>query len=229
MERTQDIAIQARHIPGCLNVIANRLSLPNQPTTTEWSLHPEIVNQIFGTWETPNSGHVCHSPQHASPQFMSTIPKNRAMALDALSQDWQGRCTCFHRFLNKVIQKLRTTHEGKVILIAPWWLSQPWFSHVLHLCVDHPLIIPYRWDLLSRQGYVTNGKSYHLQAWRLSCSTTAGLSKEVSRLTTALRRPSTNRMYVDRWLCFTSMELQWPRMTPVLPQWDPGIVLEALS
>ena len=27
----------------------------------------------------------------------------------------------------------------------------------------------------------------------------------------------------------TSMELQRPRMTPVLPQWDLGIVLEALS
>ena len=27
----------------------------------------------------------------------------------------------------------------------------------------------------------------------------------------------------------TSMELQRPRMTPILPQWDPGIVLEALS
>ena len=27
----------------------------------------------------------------------------------------------------------------------------------------------------------------------------------------------------------TSMELQRPRLTPVLPQWDLGIVLEALS
>ena len=27
----------------------------------------------------------------------------------------------------------------------------------------------------------------------------------------------------------TSMELQRPRITPVLPQWDLGIVLEALS
>ena len=55
-------------------------------------------------------------------------------------------------------------------------------------------------------------------------------------------RPSTNRMYDDRWLCFTlgavqhktisdmisSMELQRPRVTPVLPQWDLGYVLEAL-
>ena len=32
----------------------------------------------------------------------------------------------------------------------------------------------------------------------------AGFSKEVSRLTSAPRRPSTNRMFDDRWLCFAN-------------------------
>ena len=54
----------------------------------------------------------------------------------------------------------------------PWWSSQPWFPHLLPLCVYHPRIILYRWDLLSQQGYVSDSKSYHLHAWRLSCSTT---------------------------------------------------------
>ena len=72
-QQTQDIAIQARHIPGYLNVIADHLSQPNQPITTEWSLHSETVNWIFRTWGTPNSGHVCHNPQHASsPVYVST-------------------------------------------------------------------------------------------------------------------------------------------------------------
>ena len=120
----------------------------------------------------------------------------------------------------------------------------------------------------------------------------SGFLREVSKLAAAHRRPSTNRMYNDRWLRFTnwatgkgfdplgptaaqiatfcmsflyswlvtsdyqryrsclawilirtckvaavqaktisdmimSMELQRPRLTPVLPQWDLGIVLEA--
>ena len=33
----------------CLNVLADRLSRPNQPITTEWSLHSEIVARIFQT------------------------------------------------------------------------------------------------------------------------------------------------------------------------------------
>ena len=44
---SQSIVDRARHIPGCLNVIADHLSRPNRPISTEWSLHPEIVNRIF--------------------------------------------------------------------------------------------------------------------------------------------------------------------------------------
>ena len=196
--------------------------------------------------------------------------------------------------LNKVVQKLRSTQAAEVVLIAPWWPSQWWFPHLLRLCVEHPLVFPYRRDLLSQQDqkYVSDGKSYHLHAWRLSSDT---IKQQVSRLAAAPRRPSTNRMYDDRWLRFArwaagqgfdplnptaaqiasflftlfdthglspqtvkgyrtclgsvlnrtgkakvvlhktissmiaSMELQRPRVTPVLPQWDLGIVLQALS
>ena len=91
------------------------------------------------------------------PKFMSPVPEPRALAIDAPSQDWQGRSMyMFPPFplLSKVIQKFRTTQEGEVILIASWWPSQPWFPHLLRLCVDHPLFFLYCWDLLSQQGYV---------------------------------------------------------------------------
>ena len=76
--------------------------------------------------------------------------------------------------LNKVIQKLRSIQAAEVILIAPWWPKQSWFPHLLHPCVDHPLFFPYHRDLLSQQDqkYVSDGKSYRLHAWRLSCDTT---------------------------------------------------------
>ena len=54
------------------------------------------------------------------------------------------------------------------------WPSQPWLPHLLRLCVEHPLVLPYRRDLLSQQDqmYISDGKSYHLHAWRLSCDST---------------------------------------------------------
>ena len=57
---SQSIIVQARHIPGCLNVIADHLSRPNQPIPTEWSLHPEIVSRIQGLGDT-RSRHVCNT------------------------------------------------------------------------------------------------------------------------------------------------------------------------
>ena len=51
------------------------------------------------------------------------ILEPQALAIDALSQDWPN-------WLKKVIQKLRATQDGEIILIAPCWPS-----HLLHLCV----------------------------------------------------------------------------------------------
>ena len=75
--------------------------------------------------------------------------------------------------LSKVMQKLRSTQVAEVILVAPWWPTQSWFPHLLRLCVEHPLVLLYRRDFLSQQDqkYVSDGKSYHLHVWRLSCDT----------------------------------------------------------
>ena len=67
----QNIIVRARHIPGCLNVIADHLSRPNQPISTEWSLHPEIASLIFRVWGTP-----CRTPTFLGSclQFRSQEP-----------------------------------------------------------------------------------------------------------------------------------------------------------
>ena len=141
----QNIIVRARHIPGCLNMIADHLSRPNQPIPTEWSLHPEIVKRIFRLWGTPEVDMFATVSNSHLPRFMSPLPEPRAQAVDALSQDWQGRS------VYKVIQKLRSTKAAEVVLIAPWWPSQSWFPHLLCLCVEHLLAFPYRRDLLSQQ------------------------------------------------------------------------------
>ena len=70
------IAIRARHISDCLNVIEECLSQPNQPITTERNLHPEIVNRIFVTGGMFATFHNTNLPQ-----FMSLIPEPRALAI----------------------------------------------------------------------------------------------------------------------------------------------------
>ena len=171
----QNIIVRARH-PR----LSERDSRPpissESADTEEWFLHPEIVQRIFRVWGRPEIDMFATVSNSHLPWFMSPIPEPRALAVDALSQDWQGRSMyMFPPFplLSKVLQKLRSTQTAEVILIAPWWPNQSWFPHLLRLCVEHPLVFPYRRDLLSQQDqkYVSNGKSYHLHKWRLSCDT----------------------------------------------------------
>ena len=46
----RQIVLRARHIPGHLNVIADKLSRLNQVIQTEWSLLPEVFAQICRRW-----------------------------------------------------------------------------------------------------------------------------------------------------------------------------------
>ena len=54
----RQVVLKARHIPGCLNVIADKLSRQGQVIQTEWSLHQEV----FDLAPSP-SGHVCNKVQ----------------------------------------------------------------------------------------------------------------------------------------------------------------------
>ena len=42
----QQVTLRARHIPGRLNVIADKLSRLGQTIQTEWSLHPEVFQAV---------------------------------------------------------------------------------------------------------------------------------------------------------------------------------------
>ena len=82
---SQDIVLRARHILDCLNVIADCVSRKNEPLTTEC-----IVIQIFGTWGAPAVDMFATVHNTHLLQFMSLILEPPALAVDALSQDWQG-------------------------------------------------------------------------------------------------------------------------------------------
>ena len=66
------ITLKARHIPGCLNVMADLLSRSNQVQSTEWSLHP-YVTKVVHTSCRP----ICHSsePQASTVRISCPRPK----------------------------------------------------------------------------------------------------------------------------------------------------------
>ena len=51
----RQVTLKARHIPGHLNVIADKLSRLGQTIQTEWSLLPEVFQQICIRWHQPQT------------------------------------------------------------------------------------------------------------------------------------------------------------------------------
>ena len=263
-------------------MIADHLSRPNQPIPTEWSLHPEIVRRIFRVWGTPEVDMFVTLSNSHLPRVMSPIPEPRALAVDALSQDWQGS------------HAETAVHSGGggdscSPLVA---VSVVVSTSTTSLCgtpSSSPLpsgsSVPAGPEVHLRRKVVPSARMEALMRYYKA----AGFSDEVSRLAAAPRRRSTNRMRFARWAAgqgfdpldptaaqmasflfdlfdthglspqtmrgygtcigivlirtgrarvvlhrtisdmIASMDLQRPSITPVVPQWDLGVVLEALS
>ena len=89
------IVLRARHIPGHLNVIADKLSRHNQVIQTEWSLSQQVFNLLCSRWAQPQVDLFATRFNHKLPQFVSPVPDPTAWAVDALSLSW-GIWTCTH-------------------------------------------------------------------------------------------------------------------------------------
>ena len=70
----KQVTLKARHIPGWLNVIADKLSRLGQTIQTEWSLHPEVFQAIYSRWHQPQVDFFATRFNNKLPQFVSPVP-----------------------------------------------------------------------------------------------------------------------------------------------------------
>ena len=54
--QSRQIVLRARHIPGRLNVIEDKLSLHNQIIQMDWSLSQQVFNHLCSRWGRPQTG-----------------------------------------------------------------------------------------------------------------------------------------------------------------------------
>ena len=76
-------------------------------------------------------GHVCISPQRTPTSVHVSSSRATSSGGGCSVTRLAGEIDVLFPpilLLNKIIQKLQVTHAAEVILIAPWWPSQPWFS-----------------------------------------------------------------------------------------------------
>ena len=150
----RNILIRARHIQGCLNVIADSLSRWDKIIQTEWSLHPQIFTLICKVWHTPMVDMFATKMNHKLPLYVSPVPDANALNIDALNISWEGLdgyVYCPVALIPKVIQKMNT-YRCKMIVVAPGWPMMHWFWDLVNLSTKPPLQLPH-WPHLLKQPF----------------------------------------------------------------------------
>jgi hypothetical protein len=203
-----------RHIPGHLNVLADTLSRSLAPVNTEWELLQVIFNAISLLWGRPHLDLFATSLNRKLDTFVSPVPDPLAYAVDAMSISWKGIFAYAFppfRFLSQVLQKV-ARESCKIILIAPAWPKQAWFTDLLRLSCARPLHLPLRVNLLSQlKGRIMHPipESLHLHAWLLS-------GRESDRKVFLSEQPTTSLRLSDNLQRLSTMQSGQSSLSGVL-------------
>ena len=153
--------------------MADLLSRDHKTVNTEWSLHPQVLQQLWKKWYTPEIDLFATLYNRKLEKYVSPFPDDLAIAVDALTLCWDHLVVyAFPPFaiVKQVCQKLEQSKNCHMILIAPYWPNQAWFPILSNLSVEPPVPLPLRFDLLKQpiqELYHENIQILNLHGWLL--------------------------------------------------------------
>ena len=204
--RQHEIFLVASHLSGDRNVLADALSRGTHRHPTEWTLHNAVTSAIFQRWPTPHVDLFASEKNHKLPVFFSVRPSPSSSGVNALTQNWD----CLYGYaypptalIPRVLRKLRLQPTAQILLVAPFWPSQPWFRQMTSMLTDLPRAISQRGRPPEERGHgdavpQTGGDEVDCMASVRKSFVDRGFSANVADTAARARRESTRRVYGSR-------------------------------
>ena len=140
---------------------------------SEWTLCQDVVNRLLRQWPA-TIDLFATSLNFRLPVYFAPLRDPASVGTDAFLQSWDGiQAYAFPPFslVRQVLNKLRTSVNTEITLIAPFWPQKEWFPDLLGSLMEPPLRLPERRDLLRQphfHRFHLGLQSLNLHAWRLS-------------------------------------------------------------
>ena len=112
----------------------------------EWKLNKFLFDKICNLFTKPSTDLFASRLNFQVNNYIAWKPDPYAMAVDAFTVNWGelGVCYAFPPFsiISKILRKIECDKVEEMILIVPFWTTQPWFSKLGKLLIDCPFLLP---------------------------------------------------------------------------------------
>lgn len=168
--KERNIWLTATHIPGIENVEADAQSRQFNDRT-EWKLDSKIFQRITDKLFSPEIDLFASRLNYQLKPFVSWGPDPEAWAVDAFTFPW-GKWLIYvfppFSLLHKVLCKWRED-QAEGLLIAPLWMTAPWYPLLLRMLIAEPLLLPKGAQVL-RLPHNNKAHPLHRQLQLMVCS-----------------------------------------------------------
>jgi len=164
------IRLTASHVPGVLNVRADRLSRISA-TPSECRLTDGFFRLLVHRKGPFTVDLFASRLNNRLPRYFSRYPDPHAAGVDALLQPWAQEKApyCFPPFalIGRTLKKLEL-EGGRMVIVVPHWPTQPWWPVLLSLAVGDPIPLPRQAIDNPAKSDALPPDSTSLSAWTLS-------------------------------------------------------------
>ena len=169
---TRGITAIAEHLPGSDNLTADQESRSTRDRC-DWMLNHSVFQDIQHQLGPLEIDMFASRLTTLLPQYYSWRPDPEVEATDAFTQNWaqsRGYANPPWCLINCCLHQV-SQQQARIVMVTPWWNTQPWFPVILGMLEDYPRLFPSGPDLVilpTGQEFIMSQGAPPLIAWPIS-------------------------------------------------------------